>query len=503
MLAFAVATLTAFGCSDPATIDSQREIALELRALRTALAARPATAASSAPATATPAAAIATAMAPLREVLVQLVRQQQGLEDRQQALAGELKRWSQLLAQVVTTGNRSANDPSATAATAKAEVDALVQRLTALEEQLKTQETRHQEVERLLINALDKTSAKLEDFLQRVESGASPPAGQPGAAQPGAAQPGAAQSGAGQPGAGQPGAGKPATNPPGPVNSDPGRVPVPPSESGTPPAGNSTGDSNTPSGKREQLAMALGTRRSTTVWWFGVAAVGLILAGVFALWLARENRAGLQGERNGLADPNDADGAPELWAAAALLGEAVGRLKDNRSEPGDREDPNEEDPDETAAPATTVVEDDPFDDEFVIDEGPITAAIADETEVLPTVILPSKQPAPAAKPTPAPAGPPAAPTGVVTTWPPSSPGTAPERHESTPEARELRLASPDAAAAAARVRAVLAAEPRVLQRPEPTCRSTGPTLEVRYSLVPSTPAAARARLESRLRSVLH
>ncbi|MCA8950424.1 MAG: hypothetical protein KDE27_13035, partial [Planctomycetes bacterium] len=317
-LALGLGVALAAGCSDPAIVDGQREIAGELRALRSALRAANAQPVEATVRPAAPSldrAALTDALAPLREVMVGLAGELDAMQTRQTALTEELGRWSQLLAQTIASG--TATGPAA--AEAEAQGQALVQRVQQLEQAMAAQDGRHRQVEELMIRALDQTSDRLEQFLRQV--------GEIGGAGNGALPVEATSNRGGEGGAS-------------PDDSTPGKPAV--GGDGKPPGG---GDEDRGEGDGEaEAAMAAGSRRlagirrsgEPALWWFGVAAVALLLSGVFALWLGRENRAGTAWPEPREVDDAESgdDGVRELWAAAALLGEAVGRLRDNGGDGG-------------------------------------------------------------------------------------------------------------------------------------------------------------------------
>jgi hypothetical protein len=153
------------------------------------------------------------------------------------------------------------------------ELQTLAQRLQALEQQLREQDERHREVEALVQRALDQTGDRLEEFLQRLQArptgGSSAPAGTPSA--PAA-----------------PGDGAPAPD------------------------------------RRVGQARAAGAPERW--WWLLVTGLGAAIAFVF---LRRSRREALYTAPRAEPAPTADPGAREIWAAAALLGEAVDRLRAN------------------------------------------------------------------------------------------------------------------------------------------------------------------------------
>jgi len=396
MLAFVLAS----SCTDQALVDGQNEIAAEVRALRLAMAQAPA----NAPATAAPVLqreALTAALLPLREVLDGLAAQQRELETRQLALTQELQRWSQLLAQSVTGANRT-------------ETEALTARLVQLEAALKQQDARHQEVEKLIGGALDRTADRHEDFLRRLDGTT------------------------------------PATGSPAPVPTTPAK------EATTGPGAPSPGNGEAGAGTRKTSALdpGLGSdlqmrkpRRDTTAWWIGLLGAAVAVGAVFAWRLARSPAPRPVHREQQPAAPGEGvdPGVEELWAAAAMLGEAVGRLKQGRDEGLDP------------------------DDVFVLDEGPPE----------PSAPVSSLPPPRLAAPVPPP--------------PPTRPG---------PKAIHRRLPAQNPALAAQNVLRALADDPRVLCRPEPTATVLLDAVDVTFAVLPELSPGELSHLEQRLRDAV-
>jgi hypothetical protein len=372
------------GCA-PADTSGDAEVAAELRALRQSL-----VAAGRDPARASPGsgAEIAAALTPLREALAGLVANQRELQQQQLALTQELQRWSGLL--VAQTGGAGRDD-----------WQALTHRLQQLEAAIDTQAARQREAETLLRDALERTADHLERFLDRV--------------------------------------GVPVDSPPGDAPPPSGTPAVPPDRAAETPAGGGPVDG----GRTGQWAP--GNRGS--LWWGGAVAVGL-LCGVICL--RRWRRAGVPGVRrvDEVAPTPGVGGADvqEIWAAAALLGEAVGRLREAQA--GD-------------AGGVAVTE------PMVVDEEPIVL----DDELL------------------RPVG-----ADVATAAPP---GPAATRSE--PIAASCRLPAEDPVRSMQVVLQILQQDPRVLRRPEPAVRCARDGLEVSFRLVPELPPGDRSHLEQRLR----
>lgn len=414
-VAFVLLGAAALGACDRQTSAAQLEIAGELRALRLALQAREADANTAPPAIER--AEIAAALAPLREVLDGLGAAQRELATRQATLTQELGRWTQLL--VASSSEQRA-----------AEARDLAARLTQLEQSMAAQDTRHREVEALLQGALDRTADRLEDFLQRLQR--------------------------------EP---KPASNPT-PVDATaPGR------EAGT-------GDDGTPAPRP-----AGGEQRASIDWlWYVLLPFALVSSAVVIrqLWRARgpigplpirsepmPAEAPKVGQGSAGQDPE----VRELWAAAALLGEAVGRLRHSgptgengatAEPPAGDGGPGDRSSDEPA-PGDRSPDDLDLDDLFVIDD-------SDEVEV-----AAQREPAPASIAATARAvGPP-----MVSVHVPAVLG--------------------DPAAAHARLLGLLQADPRVLLEPAPQLQPAAGGWRVAFGVLPGLPPGERTLLEQQLR----
>ena len=372
------------------------------------------------------------AMAPLREALAALVSNQDDLQRRQLALAQELQRWSDVLIESTRGAQRE-------------ETSALAARLRDLEAALAAQDARHREVEQLVQRALDHTADRLEQVLQGVAAGAAPaPEAPPPGVAPGG---GGARRGGGAPppevGRGGGPAGGRVRGPP----AEPGGrgAGVVPATDGVPPGENSTGRWD---------------RRGARLWWWG--GVALLATGVGFVCLRRWHRSAGEvaprlprpttgrepGHERAEAPSAGVAGDPdvqEIWAAAALLGEAVGRLRDGNG---------------AAAEAN----------------GPSSPADAEDWVVLDDDLLTANAAAPAPPPAPLAEHPRAAPA---------------------PTTCRLRTADPQRAPAA--VLRVLQHDPRVLRRPEPAVRCSDDTLEVSFRLLPGLSAGEQSHVEQRLR----
>jgi hypothetical protein len=197
--------------------------------------------------------------------------------------------------------------------------------------------------------------------------------------------------------------------------------------------------------------------------------------------------AALDDGGNAADDPNGEPEVRELWAAAALLGEAVGRLKQSAggpTTPGAREE---------------AVHEAEIDDLFVLDDGtddalddalddapddaqndaPTDEPNADLAEVVPPVAAPEP---------PSELAPVAAATAVT----------------DAPTVLRLRLPTTgsDHDAQRDRLLQALAQDPRVLIAPEPQLSVHQGEFRLSFGLVPDVPAGERALLEQRLRDAV-
>ncbi|MBL8752204.1 MAG: hypothetical protein JNK15_02795 [Planctomycetes bacterium] len=413
MFGLLVLVLGLAACADP-VVDPAEEVAAELRALRMQLAAQ-AAAPVPHPAAVAPAVDPKELLQPLREVLAGLQVNQQELAARQTALAQEMQRWSQLL--VTSLGEKHAEQAKAMSA-----------RIAALEQSLQQQDARHKEVESLLQGALERTADRLEQFLQRL-----PGAG--GGEQPATAPAGGA---------------KPAAEPKGPGAG-----------SGQP---DGSGD-----GSGQRTVAARLRNQGTRWWWLGITGLGCSVA---AFFLRRAWRlGGSAGPRSDLvaeAEPGvvatptqpPEQSVEELWATAALLGEAVERLRQQQSAPAVPTVGLAPAPEAVAEPVAEAFD---LDELYVLDDEPMAAAPAS---------------APTAPPAPS--------------EPPAVPAKASGRG---PEFVTVRLA----AAKPEAVLALLAQTPFVLRRPAPTATRVDGWLEVAFAVLPGTAAGERARLVQALR----
>lgn len=415
-----VALLVACGDGTPSAGD---ETAAELRALRVFLQQQQHTqpGAVNAPART----ALVEALAPLREVVTALAQAQGEQAARQLALTQELQRWSQLM--VETIGGTRADD-----------VKTMAGRLQQLEQAMREQEARHREVETLLQGALDRTADRLEEFLKRLEEGSgTTPANAPAIA--------------------------PA--PPAPKSSDPKAGE--PSAVDPPPADpkSAGGDHASP----PSTARATGRARGEQWLWLALGVAGF---GVGAFFVRRAFRFGRR-QYDGVANRAPADdvthagqsdpGADEIWAAAALLGETVHRLRQTAG---------------TAAPPGTTA------------SAEAAGAVPDELDLDQVFVLDEFDRTPpanaAAKSEPAR-------VQAAKTPPTNPPGC---------DFVVCRLAAADLEHARITAARLLADDPRVLRRPAPSLVAKGNRLEVTFATLPGLAAGERSLLAQRLRDAV-
>lgn len=387
------------------------EVAAEVRALRQALLARP----QAQPRTNDSATVdAAAALAPLREALQGLVTNQHELQQRQLSLTQEMQRWSVLLVEHGSNAQRE-------------ETAALSARLQQLEASLQAQDARHREMERLLQGALDRTADRLGEFLRgvgaEVESGAEAP---------------------------PPSQAAPPREPPVPAGDEP---PVPRPD-----------DRSASTGSHEAVPRTGALRW----WWWSVGVLGLVVGALCWRRLRAAPTPATFGRQPAARTPAApaAGGDPdvqEIWAAAALLGEAVGRLRD--SSPAGPTAAEDDAPRATAGGIDADLDEDliVLDDELLAVAGPLD--------------LPRPAAAPASEVAPAEAG----------------------ADRPMPIAATCRLRAADPARSLASVLQILQEDPRVLRRPEPAVRCSRDCLEASFRLVPDLPPGERCHLEQRLR----
>ena len=404
---------------------------------------------------------VQAALSPLREVLQQLAASQKDLSGRQAILTQEMQRWTQLL--VESMQSKGSEDAAK-----------LTKRLADLEQLIASQDKRHREVEALLGAALDHTADQLEDFLKRLGADlpdvTSPPPEQPGAPKTGDAA----------------GATPPA----------PGAGPIKDAVEGKdPPPTKASGSGRTPK-------VGDGEQRASLEWLWSTLAVMSLISGILLLRGQRPQRplvkpkavaiptedpegAATPGQPASSANASAKDPeAEELWATAALLGEAIGRLKQSQEQPGEG----------GPADAPASVEgltgaagnfsqgsplesqeaevDRSIEDLFVVGADLATEPTSsDRTEDRPDTAAPE---------TPAPATP------------------APGREVAQPlETCRVQLRASQQAEV--RVRHLLGQDPRVMVTPAPQIEHSMGQLEVSFALIPGVPDGERSLLEQQLR----
>lgn len=432
-------SLLLVGCDRSADRLAAEEITGELRALRAAM-----------PRSQVSGADIAVALAPLRDAVQSLAARQSELTERQQQLAQELTRCVGLVAG--TAGIEGA----------KAEAEELRQRLAVLERELAAQLQARSQAEAALQHAVDSAAERLERALQAIAPGG----GQAGDSPAGATDP----------------RGSPANQPPAPTPT------------GKPPAGG--GDDGEVGAAAEGVQIGRDgepIRKGLVELW---ALVLALLAACGLLWWWRWRRPVTEV----VAIPPGMDrGVEEIWAAAELLGEAVGKLR-TQAAPAE------------AASATL----------------PLGAAAAPMPQFAAAPPPPPREVRPSApqelsttkqeqagegfdpldllgleEPVAAPAAPPSASVAPAAAAPASA-GAAAVGLAARPTVVQfvLPLHGKPAAAAVAAVQLALASDGRVLRRPAPECLAAEGRVAVKCWLLPNLPAAERLHVEQRLRSAV-
>ncbi|HEX6811640.1 MAG TPA: hypothetical protein VF384_08465 [Planctomycetota bacterium] len=436
-------------CGEPGTA-ADGEVAAELRALRAVLVQQQKSGAGAQSPVAADRGQITAALQPLREVLDGLLQSQRELQARQVSLTQEMQRWSQLL---VETASGAKQD----------EAKALAQRLQQLEKTLQEQDTRHRQVEGLMQGALERTADRLEEFLRRLE-GVRPET-------------------------------QPPPNPGGtPAGTPPIKSPNEPASGGNGPVRAGSAEPATGGGQDDGkdaggVAAVRAPRSWSVLWWLLPAVLASGLCVVFWLRLRSVTRSPAPAAttpRDG-REPAEASrelgvdrSVEEIWAAAALLGEAVDRLKQNAAPAAIAPQP--------AAPAVQAVP--------AIDTEGVDLAAIKALELAPAkpAAPPAPPVAPAAMPSVAEPAPPVrlplARTSHVTVGPPRNTVVRcrlPGAHGAPTQSELLRL---------------LAEDPRVLRRPEPVMTANANAVEVAFQVLPGLPASERSQIEQRLRDAL-
>ena len=427
-------------------------------------------------------------MDPLREALAQLASSQRDLSGRQATLTQEMRRWTQLLVASMQSGDSE-------------EAAKLSKRLADLENTIAAQDVRHREVEEMLGSALDRTADQLEDFLKRLGAGLT---------DSGTEKAQEAKATNGPDDAGKAATPRTAAPPAGGQAGAPDKQPPRPSDA--PPA-------------RSSGANGDGEQASLDWLWLTLALLSMG-AGVVLLRGNRKRSRVTPAARAPLVDPApqesspatgesawpqalaedpekqpapDSEAAPEadpeieeLWATAALLGEAIGRLKQT----GDPSDPD--DPTSRAAPELdelddiVIVADAGIDADAHIDagRGADFEVVQDASDSPPSADSMRSQQIEAARP-----------SLVEQAAAPTAAEGRPELLESTGLKAPLtcRLSLPSSPQTEDRVRRLLGADPRVLISPAPQIHNAMGGLEVSFALIPGLPDGERSLLEQQLR----
>lgn len=345
--------------------------------------------------------------APLREAVQTLLSEQAALAQRQLALTQELQRWTQVVASGVAA--------SGAAAAQGEEVQALRVRLGELEAALQAEQTQRAAVEKVVQSALDRTADQLGALLQLLQVRPAAPAEEPQA------------------------------------------TPAPDKTDAQPPASDQQG--------AEQPSRDAASDPAA-VWLALLAFTGLAMLWLWVRRPRRRQRAMHADEQPGLDR-----GVEEIWAAAELLGEAVGRLR--QSNDGD------------AIEAATVAD---------------ALALPDEA----IAVQPSLQP-PVQLPVPAPlaidfAEQAAFAVKVRASQP--EPQAATRRQPPPTALFVVPLRGSQEASAIHALQQLLAADPRVLRRPSPEIVAADGRVAVRCCLLPSLHAGEQAHLEQCLRDAV-
>lgn len=444
---------------------------------------------------------IHAAMSPLRDVLMQLAASQKELSARQATLTREMRRWTQLLVESMQANRTD-------------EASKLSKRLADLEKTIAEQDVRHRQVEELLGSALDATADQLEDFLKRLGAGA-PEGGPEVPTGTGGVQP----TGSGS--TPTPAAGKTAP----PNNTSPPNKP--PGSGGTAPPTGVGGDDP------QQASMRW-------VWW--TLAVMAVVSGLVLLrGRRRRPPVSMAPEMQFAPEPTPQEFAPEqptpvakpaathraddpevedLWATAALLGEAIGRLKQTGDATPVELGGQEALPDvldfELPSVLNTAGEsawhdratgDLDLNELFVVDEHesdipeptPPDEALRDiEAEAIHTLGLPDPEPEREPEAMPIETAPDLIAPEPVAAEP--MPQLAARQASPAPITCRLHLQANEQTEG--RVRRLLGSDPRVLVSPAPQIRSAMGELEVSFALMPGLPAGERSLLEQQLRDTV-
>ena len=498
---------------EPRTIEIQGldELTREIRSQRLQTSLRQPTAAKS---QAISGEQIQAAMLPLRDVLTQIGASQRDLSERHAALTLEMRRWTQLLVQSMQSGRSE-------------EAKQLDQRLADLENTIIEQDGRHRQVEALIGSALDKTADQLEAFLNHF-SGASSPSNLPTETLPTGDTP-AEQSGGNTVRAG----GKikasdtkadgikaddkkrSSVRNSAPLNRARIDTSTRPAKNGVVPESNVKYPARN-DGRYPNSADDNSLEQQASMNWLWALSVIALLSGFVLLFSRRrtqpmtpqpemqfapETAASIGQTDISRDNPTTADIGPataetdeaeveELWAAAALLGEAIDRLKQ-----ADDDDPpelggaqalpdipaNDFETGSSIEPSMTIGDEDTHDAKMASEPDQHSDASPVDAATPPTEGANSTQP----------------PTSENFALPGKNPDPANITKSPIPLTCQMHL--PAEKHAASRVQRMLAADPRVLAHPEPTIRAEMGELEINFALLPGLPAGERSILEQQVR----
>jgi hypothetical protein len=240
-------------------------------------------------------------------------------------------------------------------------------------------------------------------------------------------------------------------------------------------------------------------RHWSVYWWMLPFVLAAGLGTAFLLRLRRLSNRSFVAARTGPGQmesrlTRDLDGVQEIWAAAAMLSEAVDRLKQNSASqvqpPPQPPPPPQPVPQQPATPATSAADGVDLAEVSVLGQERskrVVPAAPAVPEHAPTKSGPEPS---ATKPAPEPAATRPAPARA-------SLGTVPPRNTA------VRCRIPGAGAEAqAELLRLLADDPRVLRRPEPATTTTPTAVEVAFDVLPGLPASERSQIEQRLRDAV-
>lgn len=330
--------------------------------------------------------------------------------------------------------------------------DALVARVADLEQKLQDQQRRQQQLEATVTKALDATAVHVDAILQQLAVLA--PGGAPGA-----------------------------TAEPAPM----GPAPTGPTPATSAHPVEATAHELGAAAEQREAAFLRNRLQSHTGWLIAVLTVGVTAIGFLAWRLVRQSPRPPQATGG---DANAARGdmtTDELWAAAGLLGEAVGRLRGGAPAQAAGAAPAP-----LAAPAddldlTAAVRDD---DVFVLDDDDdaLLAAIDWEAVGVDDTAVQTASPSP----------------DPTASAPPQRPveGAAADATRAAPLPWTISLDTRDPVTARAAVDAYLRSDPRVLRMPAPVVRSSGDGITVELALLPGLLAGEREHLRSTLQRLL-